>query len=228
MNISEGIFWWRKEGNIAWAGFWCCKFKWRCLGAWDLNYSHALGKVTTQLYSPSDPERKSRDKRKEKTKEKRRAKRSGYIFKSDLCALKFPLVMLDRLLWGASTCRSRWETHLYFLKSRKGMERGRSIADRTCILNVTVRWLNRPLWGHCNSRLHTVPALTGSTHLDTSYCSLETPNYEDRESTNRKGHHLHSIREEMREWKTSLLHFFSRSTWQFLGSVPRLSDCPGP
>lgn len=97
-------------------------------------------------------------------RQKRRAKTSGYIFKSDLCALKFPLLMLDRPLWGASTCRSRWETHLYFLKSRKGTERGRSIADRTCILNVTVRWLNRPLWGHCNSRFHTIPALTGSSH----------------------------------------------------------------
>ncbi len=75
----------------------------------------------------------------------------------------FPL-MLDGPLWGASTCRSRWETHLYFLKSRKWMERGRSIADRTCILNMTVRWLNRPLWGRYNSRLHTVPALTGSAH----------------------------------------------------------------
>lgn len=67
-------------------------------------------------------------------------------------------------LWGASTCRSRWETHLYFLKSREGMERGRSIADRTCVLNMMVRWLNRPLWGRYNSRLHTAPALTGSAH----------------------------------------------------------------
>lgn len=80
---------------------------------------------------------------------------SGYVFKSDTCTLKIPTLMLGESLWGASTCRSRWETHLYFLKTRKGMERGRSIADRTCILNVTVRWLNRPLWGYYNSRLHT-------------------------------------------------------------------------
>lgn len=181
------------------------------------------------LFLPT-PERKSRDKREKKTKQKRRAKTSGYVFKCDLCALKFPLLMLDRPLWGASTCSSRWETHLYFLKSRKGTERGRSIADRTCILNVTVRWLNRPLWGHCNSRLHTVPALTGSSHPPRTRhtrhrCSVETPNYKDRQSTHRKGQHLHSIREEMREWKTHLLHFFHKTPDSSLDVSP---DCPGP
>ncbi len=93
-----------------------------------------------------------------------RERKKADVFKSDTCTLKIPTLMLGESLWGASTCKSRWETHLYFLKTRKGMERGRSIADRTCLLNVTVRWLNRPLWGYYNSRLHTVPALTGSAH----------------------------------------------------------------
>lgn len=152
-------------------------FRCRDFGAWEqvgneflhqmtkkifLHNFYASGKVTTQMLFLLTPREKVRTR--ERKRQKRKAKTNGYIFKSDLYALKFPLLMLDRPLWGASTCRSRWETHLYFLKSRKGTERGRSIADRTCILNVTVRWLNRPLWGHCNSRLHTVPALTGSSH----------------------------------------------------------------
>ncbi len=125
-----------------------------------LDFSHhALGKVMTQMFCTFRPRDKNQNTREEKSR-----MTSEYVFKSDTCTLKIPTLMLGESLWGASTCKSRWETHLYFLKTRKGMERGRSIADRTCLLNVTVRWLNRPLWGYYNSRLHTVPALTGSAH----------------------------------------------------------------
>ncbi len=165
-----GIFWWRKErGNIAWAvqtqySFWCHKFRCKVLGAWEqvgqellcqmtdkvkkitphLNFSyHALGKVMTQMFCTFWP----RDKKWEQERGKNQNDKDKWIRLQEqhMRSQIFPL-MLDGPLWGASTCRSRWETHLYFLKSRKWMERGRSIADRTCILNMTVRWLNRPLW----------------------------------------------------------------------------------
>lgn len=109
-----GIFWWRKErGNIAWAvqtqdSFWWQKFRCKGLGAWEQVGQELLCQMTDKVkhfYTSfkffSSCLRKGHDpdvlhllaqRQKVRTRERKKirmTKTSGYVFKSNTCALKF-------------------------------------------------------------------------------------------------------------------------------------------